>query len=328
MKAATRWLAGWYAVLGIGLGAGGGMAWAAGGAMEGLSVEVNRQDGRLEVSRGGSRLLAYVFGKGQFKPYVQELCTLQGENVLRDAPADHLHHHGLMYAIRVNGHNFWEERDHPGYERPVELVFTRTGRNAAGLPQAGFAQRIHWVAEADKDVVDSSGVALLVEVRTLTVSVDDRNQEVALRWESEFEVGARAGRVKLEGADYHGLGMRLPESFDRVARHQNGERKAYKTSDQRDVIEARWSAVTGRMGARDVTVACLGRPSEQRGPLKFFTMLEPFAYLSATQGLDLAPQEFESGESWRVAYLVLVCSTPRSHEALEERYEVWEKERR
>ena len=32
-----------------------------------------------------------------------------GENLLRDAPHDHLHHHALMYGIRVNGVNFWEE---------------------------------------------------------------------------------------------------------------------------------------------------------------------------------------------------------------------------
>ncbi len=63
----------------------------------------------------------YAFATNQFKPYVRELYTLRGENVLRDAPPDHLHHHGLMYAVWVNGINFWEERGAPGFEQHVEL---------------------------------------------------------------------------------------------------------------------------------------------------------------------------------------------------------------
>ena len=47
--------------------------------------------------------MVYSFAPHKFKPYVQQLCTFRGENVLRDAPRDHLHHHGLMYAIKVNG---------------------------------------------------------------------------------------------------------------------------------------------------------------------------------------------------------------------------------
>ncbi|MHC4656117.1 MAG: DUF6807 family protein, partial [Planctomycetota bacterium] len=44
-----------------------------------------------------------------FKPYVQQLFSPAGVNILRDAPADHLHHHALMFAVKVNGVNFWEE---------------------------------------------------------------------------------------------------------------------------------------------------------------------------------------------------------------------------
>ena len=34
--------------------------------------------------------------------------------MVRDAPSDHLHHHGLMFAVQVNEVNFWEERGTPG----------------------------------------------------------------------------------------------------------------------------------------------------------------------------------------------------------------------
>ena len=290
-----------------------------------LSIQVSRSESRLEITRGNVGLLTYVFAPTQFKPYVKALRTLQGDDVVRDAPPDHLHHHGLMYAIRVNGHNFWEERDHPGYQRPIEVISARTERGPAGQPTATFVQRIHWVTEENKDAADTTPVALLIERRTLTLTVDEANEEVALRWESEFEPGPSAGKVTLAGADYHGLGLRLPASFDKVARHSNSQEKPYQTADQRDVMEARWSAVAGRMGERDVMVACLGRPADQRGPLRFFTMLEPFAYLSATQGLDLTPQEYGAGEKWKLAHLVLVYSSHKSREFLEQRYRTWEK---
>ena len=57
----------------------------------------------LEVRYKGQKILVYAFATNQFKPYVRELYTLRGENVTRDAPPDHLHHHGLMYAVYVNG---------------------------------------------------------------------------------------------------------------------------------------------------------------------------------------------------------------------------------
>lgn len=41
--------------------------------------------------------------------YVAEFSPPDGGNVLRDAPPDHPHHHGLMYAVKVNGLSFWEE---------------------------------------------------------------------------------------------------------------------------------------------------------------------------------------------------------------------------
>jgi len=67
---------------------------------------VNESRGELRAQFKDRPLLVYVFATNQLKPYVRELDALSGVNVLRDAPADHLHHHGLMYAIRVNSVNF------------------------------------------------------------------------------------------------------------------------------------------------------------------------------------------------------------------------------
>ena len=79
-----------------------------------IRIDTKLDQGLLEVRYKGNKLLVYAFATNQYKPYVRELYTLRGENVTRDAPPDHLHHHGLMYAVNINGVNYWEERVTPG----------------------------------------------------------------------------------------------------------------------------------------------------------------------------------------------------------------------
>ena len=68
-----------------------------------FSVESTRQTAGWVVNYKQQRLLVYAFDPLKFKPYVKELASLGGTNILRDAPSDHLHHHGLMYAVAVKG---------------------------------------------------------------------------------------------------------------------------------------------------------------------------------------------------------------------------------
>lgn len=288
-----------------------------------FTVQREQKPDRLVIQWRGQPILTYVTSTNPCKPYVQELRTLEGVNVLRDSPPDHFHHHGLMYAIRVNDHNFWEEREKPGYQVPKPMTPPRTGKNAAGLPMLSFAQDLYWVPDEQHAAADLAAVALLEEHRIITLTVDEKNKEVGVGWHSDFKVGKGATKVTLAGADYHGLGMRLPEAFDKVARHANAEKTAYKTANQRDVIEARWSSITGTVNGQDITVACLGKSMQPGVPQKFFTMLDPFAYVSATQGLDLVTRDHAAGDHWSVSYLVLVYSSAPSAEALQQRYQSW-----
>jgi hypothetical protein len=287
-----------------------------------ISASVDPGKGVIEWNFGARKLLTYVFATNQFKPYVRELYTLTGENVLRDAPADHLHHHGLMYAIRVNGVNFWEERDAPGHERPIKLVEHKTGKSAGGLPQVSFTQLIHWVRGGDQQLADTAPVALLVERRTLTLTVDEARNEVALRWQAEFEPGTAIERVTLTGSEYNGLGLRLPEAWDLVARHSNSEQAAYPAEKRTHVTPARWAAVSHRSHERPVTVALFGHPSNH-GATRFFSMVKPFTYLAATQDLFTVPLEYERGQTFRVDHLVLVLPGEPSATDLEKRYARW-----
>lgn len=288
----------------------------------GFESSLKANEGLLELRYQGRRVLLYAFATNQFKPYVRELYTLAGDNVLLDSPPDHLHHHGLMYAIRVNGVNFWEEREAPGWERPVQLIGPKMGRTPEGLPQASFTQVIHWLSDANRAVADSASVALLVEHRTLTVSVNERMGEVALGWHADFELGRSAPKVTLAGANYHGLGLRLPAPFNLVARHENSEQTPYSNPGGQ-VTPARWSSVSHKLGDHDVTVALFGRPSADRGLPLFFTMVQAFTYLSVTQGLDKSTLEYSQGDKFSLDYLFLAYAGHKNRDFLDTRYQRW-----
>src|SRR3990170_2782567 len=71
------------------------------------SVEFTKDNARITITADGKTLLKYKYAEVPCKPYVEEFYSPAGVNVLRDAPADHLHHHGLMLAVKVDGVNFW-----------------------------------------------------------------------------------------------------------------------------------------------------------------------------------------------------------------------------
>jgi len=283
-------------------------------------IAVDDTQSRLTVEFAGQPLLVYAFAPNQFKPYVRDLYTLGGVNLLRDAPADHLHHHGLMYAIRVNGVNFWEEQNSPGHERSVKLLAHRSGKNPKGQPQASFSQLIHWVTHTNARLADTRAAALLVETRTISVTVNPSSREVALDWQSDFEVGSAA--VKLTGSSYNGLGLRLPKDFDHVAVHQNSGNAPYSAAASGDVTPAKWSAVSGQVAGRTASAALFSLPSN-RGEARFFTMLNAFAYLAVTQNLEKQPLEYAAGEKFRLRYLLTAYDEKKSADFLNRRHAQW-----
>jgi hypothetical protein len=117
-----------------------------------LIMTTDAEAGRLTILHRDRPVLRYAFAADQWKPYVEELYSMGGRNVTIDSPPDHLHHHGLMYAITVNGINFWEEQTDPGVQKPVgflarELHSAETGGSTATGSQERTGQnltRVPW----------------------------------------------------------------------------------------------------------------------------------------------------------------------------------------
>jgi hypothetical protein len=293
-----------------------------------LRVESSTSPTGWTVSHGGQKVLVYSSAPQKFKPYVQELYTLQGRNVLRDAPFDHLHHHALMYGIRVNGINFWEETPGCGVEKVIETAKPVVGScqlQGQTLPQATLSQTIHWVAPQDAFLPNNAPVALLVEHRTLVLTVNPAKQEVALEWRSQFEVGPKTNTVTLTGANYHGLGMRFPQEFDALAVHSLAGTRPDLSNSRQDVSAVPWAAVSFAAPDHPATVVLAGHPSNLRGHATYFSMLTPFAYLSATQALDKEPVVYHAGDKFELKYLVLVYPDAKPSDTLGQRVEAWRK---
>lgn len=288
-----------------------------------LVLSPTRQE--IEVRFKDLPVLRYAMGPTNFKPYVKELRTPGGVNLLLDAPPDHLHHHGLMYAVTVNGTNFWEEQVAPGVQRQLAIPSRIVGATPDGRPRATFTHPLAWLPGSRRDSTNALEDALLLERRTLTLAVDPESRELALYWQAEFAPGPAAERVTLTGTAYHGLGMRFVHDFDLKARHLNSENAPYSAEQKWDVTPARWAATLGRVGEQDVMAAMFAGP-HNAGSSRFFSMLNPFAYLSATQGLDTTPLTYQRGERFRLDYLVIVRDDHLGAEALEARYRKWVEE--
>lgn len=288
-----------------------------------LRALTDRTAGRVTVVFKEKPVMVYAFATNQWKPYVKELRTLAGENVLLDAPPDHLHHHGLMYAIAVNGTNFWEEATDPGVQKPVAPPSVEAKAGTDAVPSVMIRQPVHWIARPNRGLADTAPAAVLEEIRTLTLTVDEANGEVAVRWQGAFTAGRGAPAVTLSGSVYFGLGLRFAHSFDGTAVRLNSSGTPYTAPNGgNEATVADWTAMTQTVAGRDVTVAMFDQPSNA-GRSVFFSMLNGFAYISGTQELDKVPLQYRQGEKFALDYLVLARDQKLTAADLAKRYAQW-----
>ena len=280
----------------------------AGGADAALTVTMDKE--HAVIGTAARPLLRYRFGNAPFKPYVQELFSPSGANVLRDAPHDHLHHHALMYAIAVNGVNFWEEGNSPGMQQHVAFE-----KRPASGDRAGIAARLVWKNPR-------TGEALLLERRT--IDVRQHAGSTLVTWTSELTPPEDKDAVTLTGAHYHGLGMRFAATMDAGGEMRNSENdlgSAYRGQER--LGRAAWCTYTAKAGDTLVTVAAFGHPSnpshppEPHLPTLWFTMTAPFAYISATLNLHAQPLVLEKGTTLKLVYGVAVLDGRAENDVIE-----------
>lgn len=286
-------------------------------------LQVTTTGTHVTISAGDQPILVYRYRQVQFKPYIEELYTPGGINIIRDAPHDHLHHHGVMFAVAVDGVNFWEEAETSGIQNhaasgPVSVDEHR------GVQIASFEHQLAWVAGKDLALLDEQRA---IEVRTgsrLAGAEPGSNSTPTLvTWRSSLSpwpVEGKPRTVTLSGSRYFGLGMRFVEEMDRGGRFLNADGKTgvEATND----IPSDWCAYCARVGGKPVTVAMFSTPEPR--PATWFTMDDPFAYLSATLNLHNEPLRLSSTDPpLLLRYGLAVWDGEPSSQEIGRAYDLW-----
>ena len=297
--------------------------------VRGKRMEIIRDHQFVSVRQGGRLLLEYRYDGVSHKPYVTQLTSPSGVNVLRDAPADHLHHHGLMFAWRVNDVNFWEELAGSGREvhdqwRELRIATIKAGDedDKEFSERAILREQLLWT--------EPTGDVLLEEERVLTIPAVSENEPCVITWQSTFAISEDAADVVITGTNYNGLGVRFLESMDKGGHFQNeaGGSGVEGTSEQ----PAKWCAYTAEVSPQQpVTVVMFdarGNPrySAQGRTLaaRWYTMDKPFAYLAATQGLHIEPIHIPAGQQLTLRYGMGVFDGAADREMLNKVYTRWQ----
>ncbi len=292
-------------------------------AFAGNTIGITTDESIVSVHAGQRPLLRYAYKNVPFKPYVQQLFSPGGVNILRDAPADHLHHHALMFAVNVDGVNFWEETQAAGRQVHQSFPDVRTDTETDvendkrfEMRHASFTELIDWI--------NPSQELLLKERRTIEVRQGTDLGATVLTWQSKFEVPAGKKSATLTGAHYHGLGMRFVKSMDTGGQLRNADGKpgTIIRGDER-LVRSTWCAYTANANGKPVTIAMFDHPKNPRHPATWFTMTRPFAYLSATMKLHKQPLKVTSGKPLVLRYAVALWDGRVEADQIEQLYRRW-----
>lgn len=255
-----------------------------------------KASGTVVVKSGACTVAVYQAVENPAKPYVAVLSSPSGVNVLRDSPADHKHHHGLMFAVAVNGIDFWSETAKCGRQvhraGPIEPNAPQEAQRVVIGPQ-----RIDWIGPGD-------GKPQLAETRRIAIQpATSAAAYTLLVWESELRTPARQPAT-LTGSAYFGLGMRFVASMDVGGAFVNADGKTGVSGTNN--ARSAWCAYSALADGKPVTVALFDAPTNPRYPATWFTMDRGFAYLSATLDLSRQPLVVEPDKPLKLRYGVAV----------------------
>lgn len=290
------------------------------------SIDITTDENVLSIHADQSPLLFYRYKDVPYKPYIRKLFSPDGVNILRDAPADHLHHHALMYAVKVDGVNFWEETPTAG--KQIHKSFTSITSKVKTdvendkhheVHQASFTEQIVWN--------NSKGKILLKEKRTIELYQATDLNATLLTWKSEFELPEGKESATLTGAHYHGLGMRFLISMDTGGRFINADNKTGTVfRGQERLLRSTWCAYTANADGKPVTVAMFDHPQNPRHPATWFTMTAPFAYLSATMNLHVEPIKVVADKPLVLKYAIALWDGKVESDRINKLYKSWSAE--
>ena len=278
-----------------------------------------RAGGQAQLKDDRGIRVQYVFG-GEgfkaFKPYIRQLLSPKGVNPLRDNVPDHIHHHAMMFAVAVDGVDFWSETKNCG--RQVQRGVTTAARSVNGQSVSAVAVEIDWTKPDGKAVVAT-------EKRKIEL-YSNPGGPTLVSWRTQLSPPAGAESIKLTGSHYFGLGMRFVKSMDNASTFMFADPNATGLAVRGDekLTPSAWAACTGAVDGNTVTVAMFDHLDNPR-PALWFTMGKQFSYLSATINLWKDPMVIKAGDELDVCYGVAVWDGKATREQIDAACRQWQK---
>jgi len=266
-----------------------------------------------------------------FKPCVDVLCTPSGRNILRDSPWDHIHHHALMFAVGVNGVDFWGEFDDTRGKQIATCGSQHTGMewyNTEWQSRLNVPPQYKSFMEATNlDWIIPDGSIVLKEIRTIDVLCPHDPDVTLLTWQTQLTTPESGETATLGGDHYFGLGMRFDESMDKNGRFfaNDGIAPGEIVRGDERLTQCQWMAYTAKLHDEPVTVAVFDAPKNPRQML-VFTMGDDggaFAYMSATVNLFRETMEVTQDKPLDFIYGVAVWDGEQTPETIESMYQKW-----
>lgn len=248
------------------------------------NVNLSLTDDTLSFFYGPRKIADYRYNEVPFKPYVKQFFTPSGLQVLEDAPHDHLHHHGLMFAIAVNDTNYWEEVEKSGHQ--IHQLFSDISISKdVPFPMGSFSEKLLWKSPAEDK-------PQLIETRKISCGYWEQKNANVILWETQLENPSDTNPAQLTGHHYFGLGIRLITTpLDHVQIFTPVEENVENVRGDEYLRNSPWCGTIVKNDMGTFTILLIDFPESVRFPARWFSMRTPFVYLSATRNLWKEPLE-------------------------------------
>ncbi len=273
-----------------------------------MNIKVN--DEFLSFFFGPRKIADYRYTKVPFKPYIKNFYTPSGLQVLEDAPHDHLHHHGLMFAIAVDETNYWEESQKSGHQIHKEFANIGIEENAP-IPLCSFIEKLDWKSPALE-------TPQLTEVRKISAGYWEEENANIIVWETQLTNPSAENTVKLSGHHYFGMGIRLLTTpMDKVEIITPIEENLENVRGDEYLRNSPWCAVVVRNALGTFTLLMVDSSESVRYPARWFSMRTPFVYLSATRNLWKDNLEIQPSGGILCKHLLILWDGEKKRDDLE-----------
>ena len=236
-------------------------------ALQAESFRWDRSGGSLSLRNGDATVWALKIQKGDCKPCIHPLNTVDGFELSDYRPADHIWHTALWFCFKlINNRNYWEENRETllsdGRTKVIDYQIT-TREDFSALIRMTLSY--HLPDQAD----------LLTEKRQIHVSSPNEDGSYSMDWRHSFKAKEKVvlGRTPRIGepngvahGGYAGMSLRLNK--------QTLKWKFLDSEGRQDSHgkRARWMSFSGHTTQGDASVSIFDHPSNPRFPNYWFVV--------------------------------------------------------